>query len=397
MIAKVIVYRGRWNGPSEDFYKTFSSAPHLRQHSDHPNARGQKKRRVEEKGPFGKANRRKGSSRTRTVTPAKKENPTLDSFGRALFYDQQRRPYSPPNRASNDTNNSPNVSSADKQPTQVVLSGYQPDFQWQAISKYEKISRGMICEYYEREPPIEYHRYPNAISQSPYRRPRPLTKEERGMVNRFAGGENWIKVTFDSMVAAELAMMKSPIQVNQHWVYAQPYQGFGPVVDQPIPMSEEERIALNPSEKSIQLSKLAQPLALEQQQEVGSSMSNNVSSGNSMGTQTSDLRNRNISHTQEQTHNPQMMRFFPDTPRTILRPAHEALLPQPSWWERQVAWLTERGLIPAEIIGNGPRTLENGDFDWQNSSFYWKFWYLFDRAFETDMCGLRPEEGEEDL
>lgn len=66
------------------------NAGSLTKHRGHPKARGQR-RQVEEKGPFGKSLRRKGSSRaTRTQTPAKRENPALDGFEQAWRHDQKK-------------------------------------------------------------------------------------------------------------------------------------------------------------------------------------------------------------------------------------------------------------------------------------------------------------------
>ena len=350
---------------------------------------------MEEKGPFGKSNRRKGSSRTRTATPAKKENPTIESFDKAWGYDLQKQAETTPIRNANDPNQTPNVITPN-QPTEVVLFGYQEDFQWQAISKYEKLSWGMICEDYDREPSSALCRYPSAISQSPRNRSRTLTKEERIKIQKFAGGQHWIKITFDSAQAADRAISISPIRVNQHWVYAGLFRGKGPDVDVAIPLSEEEFSSNAPATTRPQFGGVFDALSTEQQQETPSATSNTASTGTALAPESSILRNRNVAPgMQEQPHNPQMMRHFPDVPRTVLHPAHEAFLPQPTWMERNLTWLSDRGLIPAEVVGQGPRTLDDGQFDWKASSFYWKFWYMVDSCLGTDICQLRPDDEDE--
>ena len=387
----------------------------------HPNARGQK-RYTEEKGPFGKSNKRKGSSRTRTATPAKKENPTLDSFEKALSYDLKKQADSPtdtttPSRSQNDT------PSANKEPTQVLLYGYPSSRQWQAIDTYEKsCGGGIICEDYERQPDVSLRRYPNTISNAPRSHmTRPLTRAEKALAFQYAGGAHWVKVTFDSAGAAERAIENSPIQIQQHWVYAQSYYyGIAPQLDTPIAMTAEERAAGRPLTKHNQIygpSSIQHTGALQggpfsippnstlnnsisnsedQQQEDVSFTSSTASSGTATGPETSNLRHRGAaqgSHqVQAQQTKPQMMRFFPDTPRTILRPAHEALLPQPTFWERQFRWLADHGLMPGEVIGNGVPLLDNGQIDWPRASFYWKFFYWVDSTFGTDYCGLRNDD-----
>ena len=85
------------------------------------------------------------------------------------------------------------------------------------------------------------------------------------------------------------------------------------------------------------------------------------------------------------------MRHFKDRQRTILRPANEAFLPQPTWIDRQVQWLRSWGVIPGDFISNGPPVKENGDFDWSNASWYWCFWNWMDTYLNTNFCNLKDE------
>ncbi|KAL9098062.1 MAG: hypothetical protein Q9163_006203 [Psora crenata] len=395
----------------------------LEWHDDHPNARGQK-RHVEEKGPFGKSNRRKGSTRSRTATPAKKENPTVDSFEKALNFtlsqEAQARQKMPASARIQNENNiaSQHHISVNKEPTQVMIYGYSPDSEWAALDVYERSSYGMICEDYARTPPEFTRKYPTAFSSANVRRP--LTRAEKAMAFKYSGGECWVKVTFDSAEAAERAVEHSPCQIHGHWVYAQLYHGTGPERDEPIPIKEGEYDLRRPRYKPHTIgASFAQrgnvqqqggttlprshtvnpPTKLNAGQANGASPSSSTAtSGTATGVEYPDLRQRSVprpgsdAQGDHQQRNPQMMTHFPEIPRTVLRPASEAFLAQPTWWERQVRWLSNMGLIPGEIIGNGiPRT-EQGDLDLARASFYWRFFYWIDSHLGTDICGLRDDD-----
>ena len=274
----------------------------------------------------------------------------------------------------------------------------------------------MMCEDYPREPPVSSRKYPSAFG-SPRSR-RTLTKAERSMAFRYDGGDHWVKVTFDSAEAAERAVEMSPIQIYGHWVYAQLYHGKGPERDEAIPLRPEELERCQPGQKHSTLGTPFIPRANSQHENGASSprssalgmqnggdqshstspSSSTATSATATGVEYPDLRHRNtfqdqgIPQTSLLPHNPQMMRHFPDIPRTVLRPASEAFLPQPTWWEQQVKWLTDMGLIPGEIIGNGIPLTEDGRPDLAHASFYWKFFYWIDIHFGTNCCGLKDDE-----
>lgn len=132
-------------------------------------------------------------------------------------------------------NPSPSVT---KEPTQVMLYGYSPNTLWAAVSFYETVSSGIICEDYEREPPSEHRNRVGVTSNVP---PRALTKAEKVLARQYHGGHCWINVTFDSTEAAERAICSSPHLLQGHWVYAEPFRGIGPEVDEPILMRKEDR------------------------------------------------------------------------------------------------------------------------------------------------------------
>ena len=87
------------------------------------------------------------------------------------------------------------------------------------------------------------------------------------------------------------------------------------------------------------------------------------------------------------THNP--LSFS----RTVLRPAHESFLPaRPTWVEATIARLIAAGWLPGDMIGHRMPVLENGDFDWDHASLYWKAFYWIDSHFGSDFCGMKDED-----
>ena len=407
----------------------------------HPVASRVHKRLVEEKGSFGKSTRRKTPSRTRSATPAKKEiNPTLDGFVSALNYDIQRTIESQQQaNASTRTQNDGNVASHrrpshNKEPTQIIVFGFAPSTQWAAIDTYEKVSHGMICEDYARRPPAELRRYPNTLS-SPSVHPRRLTDPEREMARHYAGGESWVRLSCDSAEAADRAVEMSPQQIYGHWVYAELYNGMRPETDEAIPVREEDQQrgsfgSLKPPRRPSQtLSAASSQYTINQRRQtstlsrssgmtattqaknqraddVASFSSSTASSATATGPDHPNLRDRPPSQAEEHTSSstpqiltnasvpessPAMMRHFKDRRRTVLRPATEAFLPQPTWTDRQVQWLRSWGVIPGDFIGNGPLLTENGDLDWSKASWYWCFWNWVDTYLKTNFCNLKDE------
>ena len=324
--------------------------------------------------------------------------------------------------------------SHNKEPTQITLSGFAPSTQWAAIDTYEKVSHGMICEDYPRRPPAELRRYPNTLS-SPSVHPRKLTDPEREMARHYAGGESWVRLTCDSAEAADRAVEMSPQKIYGHWVYAELYNGTGPENDEPIRVREEDQQRGSfgspkpPRRPSQTLSAAFSQHAINQQRptstfprsfgmpaltnansqrsnDAASHSSSTASSATATGLEHSDLRNsrtpqaeENISSSTTQDpakasaaeSNPAMMRYFTDRPRTVLRPATEAFLPQPTWADRQVQWLRSWGVIPGDFIGNGPPLVENGDFDWSRATWYWCVWNWMDTYLNTNFCNLKDE------
>ncbi|MCJ1387301.1 hypothetical protein MMC18_000142 [Xylographa bjoerkii] len=399
---------------------------------DHPNARPQK-RQQEEKGSFGKSTRRKASSRaTRTQTPAKKENPTLDGFEAALKFDAQHDSQGQlPSGGQMPTD--PAHSSAPltvKEPTQVMIYGYSSESQWAAIQYYESVSGGLICEDYEREAPDERRRYHTGLGYNGYTLPRTLTKAERTLAMQYRGGLCWIKVTLDSVEAAHRAIHCSPHLIRGHWVYAKLYTGEKYEPDEPILMREDERQegqlsgpkpstrlfqSLSASFSTSTMPRSAGPTnasatlprsyktnsnGAEDSQRAEGGVSPSSSTASSATALSPDqARSRTSLHPDGQgppdniltptKQPPRTFTHFPDTARTVLKPATEAFLPQPSWSERAFRKLTRSGWVPGDIIGIAVPRLENGEFDWSTASFYWKICYWLDTRFGMDLCGMK--------
>ena len=322
-----------------------------------------------------------------------------------------------------------------KEPVPVILYGFSPSTQWAAISHYENVSGGMICEEYERHPPSEGRKYPNIFSSPGLSSRRPLTALEKKISMNYRGGQSWIKVTFDSAEAAEKAYYFSPQLIQGHSVYAEPYiDGMVPNNDLPIPDVPDDRqtgqstfskslhrpthkhpqsLGHSASRQLLAQSSTTLPrsfapsftmsTALHESAENESHSPSTASSATATGQDDADLRLRQTQTGRSQSPgfsqsavkttqlNSRNMKHFPDTPRTVLRPATEAFLPHPTWIQRNMKWAADLGLIPRDIIGHSVPRTESGQFDFANASVYWKLCWYIDFYFSTDICGLRDE------
>lgn len=363
---------------------------------------------------------------SRSATPAKKENPTLDGFEKALKYDQERaaaEAQEKPNTSKPHNEGVTTVSSSIKVPTEVALYGFAPGTHWAAINFYERASLGSICEDYDRDPPIERRRIPNAFAAAQMVRSRALTRQEAVLARQYHGGNCWIKVTFDSAEAADRAINSSPHQVQGHWIYAELFRGAEPNhPDEPIPLQKADlgrgpygsaapapRVSRSLGSSFAKKNKLqtrsnatlpssftSASVVQEDSQEarnVTSQSSSTATSATATAPEYPDLRNRIVNQPVQNARPPQrdprFFTHFPDVPRTVLRPAHEALLPQPTWLEACLQRLSANGWLPGDMIGNGPPFLDNGKFDWASASLYWKVFYWFDSHLWTDFCGTK--------
>lgn len=284
----------------------------------------------------------------------------------------------------------------------------------------------MICEDYPRDPPIEARRIPNSYNAATSVRSRTLTKEEAVHARKYAGGECWIKVTFDSEQAANRAISNSPHQISGYWVYASLYTGEKPTVDKPLLERDYSREQNSKKRKQRASQTLGSSFASnnnfnfrgnatfprsftsptdnnndQQPLPLFSSQSpSTATSATATATDYPDLSPHFPQTLSPPTPEPQQPRYrdpdyfthFPTVRRNSIRPEHEAFLPQPSWLQETIRSLIAAGWMPANIIGDdAPPTLENGQFDWARASYYWRFFYWLDCILRTDFCGLKDE------
>ncbi|KAK3695498.1 hypothetical protein B0T22DRAFT_455460 [Podospora appendiculata] len=219
---------------------------------------GRARKTVPETGSFGKSTRR---SRSKTGTPARREDPTLAAadkvFGNWLAGQSENPSQGAPisSNATNAPSRKPLISASSSQtaldegsssapaqtrfvkkhePTEVILRGYRSSQQqYAAIKHYEQLA-GRICEDYSRDPPIESRRYKSELRDPAFTRSRVLTPEERAKVNKAESGEHWIKVTFESAEAAEAAIYASPQSILGHLIYAELYHNVRPSRDEAV-------------------------------------------------------------------------------------------------------------------------------------------------------------------
>ncbi len=387
------------------------------------------RRVVPETGSFGKSTRR---SRSRTGTPAaKREDPTLAAadaiFSSFLAQKASEQSESPQRKASLSASISqPNISSnaplaqidgnagpsrfskkeTHKEPTEVILRGFDSTQQYAVIREYERLA-GRICEDYPRDAPIEQRRFKADLRDQASLRRKPMTAEEKAKAMKFAGGEHWIKVTFESAEAAEIAVESSPQNIMGHLVYAELYRGVPPTADEAVPISTGGKTrtqggsrfqaqSLGPSSGlDVRLSKrpsstLPRSFTTPDMREVGRGGSSLSPPGSNTSSQTMDtgtVASTVSSGTMtslrptDQAEDLTYCRKIPTAKRMKLLPAEEALLPQQSFTKRFMSSIPIIGWFTSDSIGGViPRT-DNGELDWVLATWYWKLmWFI-------DFCG----------
>ncbi|KAH6689514.1 hypothetical protein F5X68DRAFT_203810 [Plectosphaerella plurivora] len=399
------------------------------------------RRGVTETGSFGKSTRR---SRSRTGTPAaRRENPNSAAADK-LFGEWVTNKAMSASTTTSTTNSVPqrktsggnlmSQSQADEttptaasarlkaEPSEVLLRGYRsPLHQYAAVNHYEHIA-GYICEDYPREPPAEQRRYKGDLREPAFTRRRILTAEEKAKVNRADGGEFWVKVTFESVEAAEAAVYASPQSIQGHLVYAEHYRGFAPAQDEPIPdvdnyvqddhFHRSQSVPGGPAFATTtplrrrngsrssgafgnqrSLSDFSPPGSFTSSQTLDTA---SISQTASSGTITDGLPGvlstpgRPLASPDAGAPTPGrepdsiFCSKIPTAKRAALRPAEEAHLPSQSLTARFLAavpilmWLM--GGFGA-MIGNEVPRKEDGEFDHARASLYWKFIWWLDATF----------------
>lgn len=385
------------------------------------------RRGAPESGSFGKSTRR---SRSKTATPAKRENPTIQSAHKLFTAyiaqqntepedapdasQKQRRPSNvqplvPATTAVEDTSATtvqPTAGNIPNVPTEIILRGFKDiDQQYAAINRYEQIA-GRICEDYPRDPPYEIRRYKSELRDPAFVRRRLLTPEERIKVNRADSGEHWVKVTFESQQAADTAIYASPQAILGHLVYAEYYKGMAPVRDEAVPdvttvaQGDEipaawRRPGYGGNRTAAELRPtfeggLAEPVVAGEGMDMSPPHSHASSRTVESGTVGSSSTSATVIGQIAQQHgalapaaaaDSTYCRKIPSARKAVLLPAEQALLPQPSFTARVLSQIPFLKWFSGSMIGNEiPRTAE-GDFDWVHASLYWKLICWLDLMF----------------
>ncbi|KAL1639550.1 hypothetical protein SLS58_007854 [Diplodia intermedia] len=400
------------------------------------------RRFVEEKGPFGRSTRRRGLSRSKTTgTPARKEDQNRAANLKAIdeIFTQVKasapkaveQPQTGP-QPSQATSGAPALpttqASVAKEPTEVMLYGFSGETQWAAIEFYERIAEGVVYEDYDRHPPSS--RYNMSLSITRTAAARNLSAAALRKKNTYCGGNHWIKVTFDSPEAADRACHYSPHVLHGHAVYAELYRGTGPARDVAIPAShagfeDGGNVETSPSNTTSTL-RAGGGAGLSP-----SRSSDTASSATVTGSFPSNLRRRpsarttqsapaaaaaaaatpqtSFSSTATATLNAQTPGAAPDdvppavppplrvrgAKRAVLLPAEQALLPVGNKWQQLLGSLPLIRLFvggSTEVIGNEVPRKDDGTFDWEIASMYWKIWAWLDYWFGTDFLGLSGDD-----
>lgn len=402
-----------------------------------PVAAARPRRAVAETGSFGKSTRR---SRSRTGTPAaKREDPTLAAadaiFSQFFAQKAAEKPESPQRKQSISSISQPNLSAAPlaqidgnvgtssryakkeppKEPTEVILRGFKSTQQYAAIREYERIG-GRICEDYPRDAPIEQRRFKSDLRDPASIRRRPLTAEEKAKAYKFAGGEHWIKVTFESAEAAEVAVEASPQTILGHIVSAELYRGVPPTADRANPVDGKQTQSLGaasglgarPGPSS---STLPRSFTTPSMREIGRG-TNSLSPPDSTNSSSHTLDTATLSYTSgtassatvtgfrssESTVPAQgspafCSKYIPTAKRMKLLPAEQALLPQQSFSKRVMSKIPLISWLSADIIGSAVPRTEQGEFDWVKASLYWKLvWWVDSMTGWFDVCSNDKED-----
>ncbi|KAJ1336052.1 Nucleoporin NUP53 [Microdochium nivale] len=376
------------------------------------------RRTVAETGSFGKSTRR-SRSRTGSAAP-KREDATMkhaDELFSNFISNAEKNADAPSNRSmggygglaqAQDDSSDPSAAQQAPRfiqaPTEVILRGYQsPEQQYASINHFEQLA-GRICEDYPREPPIESRRYKSELRNPAYTRRQPLTAAERSRVSRIAGGEHWVKVTFESADAAEAAIYASPQKILGHLIYAEPFHGLPPKEDAAILEIVGDAAMMDPfttvnSSFGVDRRKLTQPnrwatpgFSRTQQTEqrtpesqtstqtidTGTASSATVTGTSAMQHQFTDGAAKRAGSGEA---NNAYCRVIPTARRVTLKPAEEALAPQASALERLLAKIPLLGWFSGSIIGSQVPRNDNGDFDMAKASLYWVLMFYLDLWF----------------
>ncbi|KAI1928484.1 hypothetical protein LOZ65_001977 [Ophidiomyces ophidiicola] len=374
------------------------------------------RRPPEETGSFGKRrNSRYNSTRsgTRTGTPARRENLNVAEFGRLFALQQEeeqaRNKLLPSATTSSVVENS--RKSADAVATECIFYGYKDrTCEWKVIDRFVRISQGSIYEDYPRTDPDIAPKYPQLLSADDLMVHKNLSADANRKSKKYAGGRHWIKVTFDSFSAADRACHFSPQVIDGYSVRCELYHGHGPKEDVPLLHASFEsgrkkqmkavlvgNSGVDNTEKTEEFDQINDFRPFNPTSKFDKLINDDVTSQISSVTASSatvtalppvdtTLRSR-----APQNSKSEFMTHIPTVRRAILRPASEALPPQPSLGERIIRSIPILSWFSGDIVGDGPVLKDDGTFDHDKSNLYWRFWYMVDKILRTDLCGLKED------
>jgi hypothetical protein len=291
----------------------------------------------------------------------------------------------------------------------VMLYGYGADVQWAAISHFETVGGGLIYEEYDREP-WNAKAGMSFSNFNPYRASslRILNKSAMQKVNQYVGGNHWIKVTFDSAEAAERACHYSPHSIQGYTVFAEPYRGTGPTGgDRPIRANVGGAVSQTESPNTLS-SGTMRGRESSTTASVSSTLPRSTTAPSLHAAAAFPQDNLPLAPTpQAQPATTTTTALDPISSRATLRlkganvkpavflPAEKAFLPAQPRWQQTVGSFPIIGWVIGsghDIIGEQMPRKEDGSFDAQAASLYWRAWYAADQCFGTDFCGVRDAE-----
>lgn len=396
-----------------------------------------------EKGPFGRSMRRTGSrasrSRSKTAEPRREEDriraenmaaedAIFGSMRRTSAKEETRRdgrealglgaevdPNTPGTQQPATRAPAAVAAVQDGEPTEVMLFGFGENMQWAAIDFYERVSGGNILEDYERTPPgVRFDTKPSLGRQAAQKS---LSRAAMRKKNTYRGGNHWIKITFDSSQAADLAISRQPHIIKGYNVSAAYYTGAGPTIDGPVPATQggvhvEGELppsfatghagadgSPNASSSTTATSATATqasrppwgvPFGVHDSPASSSTMNSGERAGRPESPSTptpaaSQFRTESIA-AKTQTQTPRRRRIEGATIPEGLREQKQIFAAKPA----KASWSTIIGA--SEVIGSAVPRKEDGSFDWDRASLYWRLFFWIDTVFGTDFCGLKTDE-----
>lgn len=388
----------------------------------------------QEKGPFGRNSRRSRNnlsrSRSKTTEPRREEDrhraenaaaedAVFGSLRRHVSKDDGRRDTASERDAALSAARGMLVE--EQEPTEVLLYGFGEELQWAAIDHYERVSMGHILEDYDRQPPSQRYDISRSLGRAGAQAS--LSRAALRKRNTYAGGRHWIKVTFNSRQTAELAIARGPHIIKGYLVYAEPYQNRGPPRDEAVfatqagvqvtsdvlpPTFSTDHADLSPNGSSTTATSATvtgtdgrvgsqrtnsrfgreEPSASADLASRGARPERVAPAASQVMTESSRGMSTAVNGTQGPTKtfaSIRKARIEGTTPALVL-PADMALAPK----QPKASWSSWVGA--SEIIGAAVPRKEDGGFDWQKASLYWRIFFWIDMIFGTDFCGLRADE-----